>query len=346
MNVKADIARIMDANFNRARETLRVLEEYARLVSNDANLADLAKQLRHDIATVIADHHLEPLVRARDIVGDVGTDLQSEAEYRRDSPEQVVHAAGKRLGEALRVLEEYGKTVNERLARSIEQLRYRGYELERRLAVRIHARQRFGGVQLYVILTESLCRGDWLQTARAAIAGGADCLQLREKELPDGELFQRARQLTALCHKNDLLCIINDRADVAVAAGADGVHLGQDDLTVPAVRRIVGPGIMVGLSTHTLDQVRQASEVSPDYIAVGPMFASTTKPRADVAGVKLLSQVVQITSLPVVAIGGIDASNAGTIAQTGGACVCVCSAIIAAKDPAAAAKDIRCRLER
>lgn len=336
----------MDANFNRAREALRVMEEYARLVCNDANLADLAKQLRHDMAVIIADHHLEPLVRARDIVGDVGTDLGTDAEYRRDSAEQVVQAAGKRLGEALRVLEEYGKTVAERLARSIEGLRYRGYELERRLAVRIDARRRFGHVRLYVILTESLCRGDWLETARAAIAGGADCLQLREKGLTDGELFQRARQLTALCHDNDRLCIINDRADVAVATGADGVHVGQDDLTVPAARRIVGPGMLVGLSTHTLEQVRLAAEVSPDYIAVGPMFASTTKPRADVAGVELLGQAVKMTSLPVVAIGGIDASNAGRVVDAGGRCLCVCSAVIGARDPAVVATEIRRCLER
>ncbi|MFQ5492417.1 MAG: thiamine phosphate synthase, partial [Phycisphaerae bacterium] len=155
MDVNADIARVLDANFNRAREAVRVLEEYARLVLNDAGVAEQAKRLRHDLASAFAEHGLAEVVRARDIAGDVGTELETDAEYRRASSAEVVLAAGKRLGEALRVLEEYGKTHSEPLARSIERLRYEGYELERRLAVRLHARQRFGGVRLYVIVTES-----------------------------------------------------------------------------------------------------------------------------------------------------------------------------------------------
>ena len=343
--IDADAARIIDANLNRAREAGRVMEDYARFVLNDAVLAERLKRLRHELARSAQSHGLDQTIRSRDIIGDVGRELRAEREYDRASSADVAVAAGKRLGEALRAIEEYAKIRDPALARTVEQIRYRGYEAERELAVRVTARERFGGVRLYVLITEQLCSGDWLTTARAALEGGADCLQLREKELPDDQLLDRAGRLVDLCRRRDALCIINDRADVALAAGADGVHLGQEDLPVPVVRRVVGPELMIGLSTHTVDQVEAAADLSPDYIAVGPMFDSPTKPQSRVAGPPTLERALEMTSLPLVAIGGIGADNVSKVAATGCRCVCVCRAVISAGEVTEAARKIRRQLE-
>ena len=342
--IDAATARILDANSNRAREGLRVMEDYARFVLDDPDVVEQAKGLRHDLAAVIEAHDLTRVVRSRDTTGDVGRNVQAAGEYDRPGLEDVVVAAGKRLSEALRVIEEGAKTFDAGLARAIEQLRYRGYELERRLAIRLGAGQRFGQVRRYVLITAELCSGDWLATAGAAIDGGAQCLQLREKKLPDRELVDRARQLAELCRQRGVLCIINDRPDIVVLAGADGVHVGQQDMSVDDARRVVGPGRIVGISTHDLDQFAAAAAQSPDYLAVGPMFVTPAKPQAHLAGPETLREALRLTSLPVVAIGGIEADNLGAVLETGCRCVCVCRAVISPADAAAAARKIRGRL--
>jgi len=339
--IDSPAARILDANFNRAREALRVMEEYARFVLNDPAVAEQAKRLRHDLAAAIQSHGLADCIRARDIVGDVGREVRTTSEYERPDSAAVVAAAGKRLSEALRVLEEYGKLAGREFAMAMEGLRYRGYELERQLGLRIGARERFGHVRLYVLITEALCRHNWLATAQAALDSGTECLQLREKMLPDRVLVERAATLAGLCHERGALCIVNDRPDVAVLAGADGVHLGQEDLSVSQARRIVGPDRLVGVSTHTLEQFDAAAAESPDYIAFGPMFPSPTKPQEHIPGPAVLGQALSRTSLPVVAIGGITGENVDAVMGTGCRCVCVCHAVIAAADPGEAARSLR-----
>jgi len=338
--------RIIDANMNRAREALRVMEEYARFVMDDAGLTAAIKEARHALA-----HEVErmsarakagglPIVY-RDIVGDVGREITVDSEYQRADAAQVVVAAGKRLSEALRSIEEYGKIIDPGFAVAIEKIRYQGYELERRLALTTQARQRFGNVRLYVLLTEELCRGGWFETAEAALRGGADCLQLREKKLSDRELLDRAKRLVNLCREHGAMLIINDRPDVAVASGAHGVHLGQENLPVSAVRRIVPATCVIGVSTHTIEQVQSAAEQVPDYIAVGPMFDSPTKPQEHIAGPVKLVEARKLTSLPLVAIGGITETNAVEVLATAPCCLCVCQAVIAQMDVAAAARRLR-----
>jgi len=207
-------------------------------------------------------------------------------------------------------------------------------------------RERLNGLRLYVLITAELCRGDWLETARAAIAGGADCLQLREPKLNDAELLRRARQLRDVCHECGTLLVVNNRPDIARLVGADGVHLGQDDLPVDAVRRIVGPGCAVGLSTHSPEQARHALEQKPDYLAVGPMFESATKgPEGGrVAGPELLRVAAAMTDLPIVPIGGISGENVELLVAAGASRVAVCQAVIGQPDPRRAAAELRRRL--
>lgn len=335
------LLRTLDANLNRAREALRVMEDFARFQWDDAALAAALKTLRHDLAAAVPAGLAEHLIACRDICADVGRTISTTAESLRDSAGHAALAAGKRLSEALRSVEEYAKVVSPAFAAAVEQLRYRGYEVERRLALTLRARVRFAQVHLYVIITESVCRGDWFAAAEAALAGGADCLQLREKHLPDREWLARARRLGSLCRERSALCIVNDRADIAVAAGAHGVHLGQDDLALADVRRTAPPELIAGLSTHTRAQVEAAAGQAPDYIAVGPMFDTSTKPQPLIAGPAALAEARSITSIPIVAIGGINETNAAEVIEAGADCVCVCQGVVGQSDIQAAASMIR-----
>lgn len=338
--------RIIDANLNRAREALRVMEEYARLGLGDVGLSTAIKETRHALVDAIPARLGEQLIPARDITGDVGCDVGVPAEYERSDAKCVALTAGKRLGEALRTIEEYGKTVDRAFAAKVEKIRYRGYELERRLGLTVRAQARFGRVRLYVILTEALCRGEWFTTAEAALKGGADCLQLREKALSDRVLLERTRRLAELCHGHDALFIVNDRPDIAALSGADGVHLGQDDMPVADARRILPPTCIVGISTHTPAQVVAAAAEAPDYIAVGSMFATTTKLQAQIAGPQTLAAASEHTSLPLVSIGGIDVSNVREVLSTAACAVGVCRAVIAQPDVVGAASRLRALVDQ
>jgi thiamine-phosphate pyrophosphorylase len=259
--------RIIDANLNRAREALRVVEDYARFALDDQSLCASLKQLRHDLVEATAPWSRDAMFH-RDTPGDVGTTTKTTSEQSRQDMAHVVTAAGKRLGEALRVIEEVLKTENPAHASKVESIRYRFYEVEQQIAFTLRsAACVFASVRLYVLVTESQCRQPWLDAAREAIEGGADCLQLREKSLDGGEFLRRAKQFVALCRAHKVISIINDRADIALAAGADGVHLGQDDLPAREARKLLGSGKIVGVSTHRIEQARQAILDGADYMA-------------------------------------------------------------------------------
>lgn len=333
----ANVLRIVDANANRAREALRVMEEAARFLLDDQDLAASIKQLRHDLATTLGG--IRGLEASRDTPGDVGTQITTATESRRASIADVAVAAGKRLSEALRAIEEYAKTLGEsaNIADEVQQLRYRGYDLEQRLHRRL-ATGRRRQWRLCLLLTESLCtHHTWQQVLDAAIAGGADCVQLREKHLDAGPLLDRARMIVQRCHRDGVSVIVNDRPDVALLSGADGVHLGQADLPAPEARKLVGGQLLIGVSTCSLDQARRACNDGADYCGVGPMFDTTTKHKDTIVGPTYLRQYLAWDKLAHLAIGGITPDNIDQLARTGCRGVAVSAAICSAVDPAAAA---------
>ncbi|MHC4717949.1 MAG: thiamine phosphate synthase, partial [Planctomycetota bacterium] len=330
-----EIYRILDANLNRAREAMRVVEDFARFALDDAALSAAAKDMRSRLRELSAPLPADGLLAARDTPADVGTEITSATEMARPDAAAVVAAAFKRLTEALRTLAEYAKIVAPATAEGFEALRYQAYTLERDLGQRLCGSRRFAEVRLYVLLTSDLARGEPVEVAEAAIRGGADCIQLREKEMPDGRLLDLARRLRRLTRQAGAGLIINDRPDIAAAAGADGVHLGQDDLPVAAARRVLPPWAIVGLSTHNPAQLRAAIQAGSDYIAVGPMFPTATKDAGPVAGVDYLRRGLAESPVPVVPIGGINAANVPRLTEAGAERVAVCSAVIAAEDPAA-----------
>ncbi|MBU0639338.1 MAG: thiamine phosphate synthase [Planctomycetes bacterium] len=341
-----DLLRIIDANTNRAREALRVIEDYARFLCDDAAAAEAIKTCRHELRRLSAGFDGAALLSARDTAADVGRDLKTASELERTSAEDVLRAAFARLTEATRVLGEFAKLKDATLAAAAESLRYRAYELEQRIVLRSRLRARFAAARLYVLITEAACRRDWYATAEAAVRGGAGILQLREKDLPDAELLRRAQRLRALTAQQGVLLVINDRPDIAKLARADGVHVGQDDLSVRDARRIGGGTLLVGKSTHTLEQFKQALAEEPDYLAVGPMFPSPTKPQEHIAGPQTLAEAAKLTQIPIVGIGGITAANAARIIQAGASCVCACSAISEADEVEIATREMAERVQQ
>lgn len=181
-----------------------------------------------------------------------------------------------------------------------------------------------------------------LEIAEAGLRGGVDVLQLRVKDTPDDLLLERARALRQLCTVHGALFIVNDSARLAVEAGADGVHVGQDDLSVAEARRIVGADRIVGLSTHSAEQIAAARGV--DYIAVGPVFATPTKPGRPAVGLELVRIAAQTATVPWFAIGGIDAGNVDDVTAAGATRIAVVRAIAGAPDAERAARALRDRL--
>jgi thiamine-phosphate pyrophosphorylase len=184
---------------------------------------------------------------------------------------------------------------------------------------------------------------------REAIAGGVDMVQLRDKQASDDELLAAATRARAICDELDVLLWLNDRPDLAVAAGADGVHVGQDDMPVAEVRRAVGPSLLVGLSTHAPDELAAAlADPDVDQISVGPVWETPTKEGRPAAGLEYVRHAARVagSERPWFAIGGIDTANVGDVVAAGAERMVVVRAIRDAADPRAAAAQLRAALER
>ena len=193
---------------------------------------------------------------------------------------------------------------------------------------------------LYVILDRVAARGrDLEEILDATIAGGCRMIQLREKEWPTGRLLPLAERLRDRCRRAGVTFIVNDRVDLAVAVEADGVHLGQDDLPPRAARPLLRPGMVLGRSTHSVAQARQAQADGADYIAVGSMFPTQTKADFELVGPELLRAVRPETKAPLVGIGGITRANVAQVIRAGADGVAVISAVCGASDPAAATRE-------
>ncbi len=339
--VQVDAARVLDANLNRAREALRVLEDYCRFCLDDRFLCRQLKEMRHGMLRQLYALPEQLLLHARDTLADVGTTITTPTEQVRHSLQEVVQANCKRLQEALRSLEEFSKLFGAQLGREWERLRYQSYTLERALVWGGAARQRLAECTLQVLLTGAQCTHSLERTVREAAAGGAHIIQMREKELNDRLLLQRARDMRRWTRAEGVLFVVNDRPDVARLVEADGIHLGQEDLPIKEVRRLVGTDMLIGVSTHNLLQLRQAILDGASYVGVGPTFPSPTKSFEEFAGLEYAQQAAAETTLPAFAIGGINPKTLSTALAVGVRRIAVSHAIAQAESPRAAALALR-----
>ncbi len=215
-------------------------------------------------------------------------------------------------------------------------------------------REHLATATLYLCTDARRERGDLAEFAEAALAGGVDIVQLRDKGSPGEQRFgplEARQELEALevladaARRHDALLAVNDRADIAVAAAADVLHLGQDDLPLPVARDIIGPGPVIGRSTHEVAQVHAAAREAVDYFCVGPCWPTPTKPGRPSPGLDLVRATVELaTNKPWFAIGGIDEQRLPEVLAAGASRIVVVRAITAADDPRAAAQRLKARL--
>lgn len=341
------LSRVLDASANRAREGLRVVEDYVRFALDDPMLTRRIKDVRHRLATSLMGLDQERLLSARDTPGDVGTHIMTANESTRENPRAVLVANFKRCEEALRSLEEYSKLVNVWLAGQFEILRYDVYTLEKLTLIAMASRRLLGDARLYVLVGGQPTLGDLIWIVGEALQGGAQVIQLREKDLTDREWLQRAREVRILTAQARALFIVNDRPDLARLAGADGVHLGQDDLSIRDARRIVGQNTTIGVSTHDPAQFDKSVLDGAGYVAAGPVFASTTKSfhHEQLVGLGLVRHAAECSTLPWFAIGGITERNLPELVEAGARRIAVSSAVVYADQPKEAAKALRAILD-
>ncbi|MBE3585433.1 MAG: thiamine phosphate synthase [Thermoanaerobacter sp.] len=348
-----DFYRVLDANFNRAREGLRVVEEVARFILDDPQITMRIRKIRHRLGLLqekLTGQGIV-LVEARDVCRDVAAPAPPAAGEEKINLLQLITANFKRVQEAVRVLEEYARLLP--FPAPFKEIRYEVYALEQEMAGRL-VRPGTGKVpgrvdySLYVITGDKFSRGRPLvEVVRAAIEGGATVIQLREKDFTARQLVDAGHQLRRLTREKGVTFIVNDRVDIALAVEADGVHLGQDDLPVGMARKILGPGKIIGVSTHSVEQAMEAQRQGADYIGVGPVFETRTKDDVQApVGVDLVRQVASVVSIPKVAIGGIKAYNVEEVIAAGADGVAVITAVVAAEDISGAARELRSRIDR
>ncbi|MHC4870754.1 MAG: thiamine phosphate synthase [Planctomycetota bacterium] len=330
--------RIIDANTNRAREGLRVIEEYSRFILDSKPLTEKIKKIRHTFSSSIdnlQEKYGISLLKFRDTAGDIGTKISTAEEGLREDAGVVAKAASKRLQEALRSIEEYTKISSSEASAAFEQLRYKVYDIEKELFSDIDRKTRLSNACLYVLITESLATADSETTAKEIIAGGGDIIQMREKDLEDKEFYNRAETLNNLCRAGNTLFLLNDRPHIAELLETDGIHTGQGDLPVNLCRRIIGTEKIIGKSTSSPEFLKQAQDDGADYIGVGPVYETNTKKHRAAVGLEYVKYASENAQIPYFCIGSINRETIDGVLDAGAGAVAVCTAIIGAKNIAA-----------
>ena len=324
--------RIIDANLNRGTEALRVLEEISRFILDDKEISNSLKIIRHRLNT-IQDLDYESYLNARDTENDVGTKIKNPD--KRNNLKSIFKANIKRLQQSLRVLAEYMPENYD----VFEELRYKSYTLEKNMWDKMK-KIKLLNRKLYLVTNSDKFDSEdlFLDAVASALKGGVDILQLREKNMPANKIIELGKKIKLLCGEYNALFIVNDRVDIAFAVGADGVHLGQDDMDIQSAREILGENAIIGVSTHAPEQAQKAVLDGADYIGVGPVFTTPTKPGRQSVGLEYVKWVSDNIDLPAFAIGGIDLDNVNEVISNGAKKIAVVRAIINSVNPEIAAR--------
>lgn len=329
--------RIIDANLNRACEALRVLEEIARFLVEDKNISADLKNIRHTLNS-LQDADYAELLLARDTEGDIGVSIKNPD--KRSGIETIFKANIKRLQQALRVLAEYCSENFDML----ENLRYKSYTLEKNMWDKLKEKYNkfmLEDKKLYLVTNSDKFESEdlFLDAVASALKGGVDILQLREKNMPANKIIELGKKVKLLCAEYGATFIVNDRVDIAYVLDADGVHLGQDDMDIESARKILGSNAIIGISTHAPEQAQKAVNDGADYIGMGPVFTTPTKPGRQSVGLEYVKWVSENIKIPAFAIGGIDLDNVQDVVNAGAKKIAVVRAIINSDNPEKAAQE-------
>jgi len=320
--------RIIDANLNRVNEGLRCVEEYARFVLDDKVLTEKLKNIRHEIS-IFFDKSYKNLILSRDTENDCGTDIENITE--KSNKKDVLRANLKRIEQALRVLSEYGN-LNDKY-------RYEIYTIEKDIMEKIDKKTNLKQMLLrdkniYLITSSDNfeSESDFIDKIALILKSGVKLVQYREKNRSAKEIIETGRKIRELCSIYDALFIVNDRIDVAKILDADGVHLGQDDIDIKEARKILDSDKIIGISTHKPQDAILAQQNGADYIGVGPVFKTSTKPNTDPVVLEYVDWVKKNISIPFYAIGSIDETNVFDAASKGASRIAVIRALMNSND--------------
>jgi len=330
------IAQLIDANLDRAREGLRVMEDWCRFGLKRNDFSIQIKDWRQQLG---AQHH-NIYRKARLSSEDPAMGVSHPLQKNRSTPEDIFIANSSRVQEALRVIEEFTRITDPKLSEIATKIRYETYEIEINVLKAkegIDKRQILKDCSLYLITAN---RKGLIEIVLQALKAGVKIVQYREKFLNDNEKVNQAKDLASLCKKYNSLFIINDRIDIAIAVDADGIHLGQEDFPTKIAREILGSEKIIGRSTHCLKDIKNAEEEGCDYIGIGPIFPSETKKKLNPIGIDYLGKGLNKTLLPAFAIGGINVSNINKLKQIDNLRIAVSDAIINSNDPFAKTEEL------
>ena len=334
------IWRTLDASANRSAEAVRVLEDILRFGLNDAFLSQEAKAIRHELAVAFARDDLQARIRLRDVSGDVGVRNKVDKTPLRTEIKHVFAANAARASQSIRSLEECSRLVAPAVTAIFERLRYRIYSLERMGVAIIASHENLTNINLCVLLNLDQSEIEFQSLVNQLLVAGVRMIQLRDKKVETTRLccrtqivVEQAREYAKSTMEEKCIVVVNDRVDVAVAAGADGVHLGESDLPVSLARKVCGHEFLIGRTAHSTQEAKQAVLEGADYLGVGPCFPTKTKKFEDFATDTFLREVLEEIRLPTFAIGGITCDNIDRLIQLGFNRFAVASSITDAAHP-------------
>ena len=323
------ISQIIDANLDRAREGLRVLEDWARFGLGKEDFVVRIKNFRQ----ILGKNHLEIYKLSRNYIEDQCKGLSHIEQFNRKNPHKIISSNSARVQEALRVVEEFSRNYNDKLSKIASEIRYEIYTLEIDLLnfnIRKRAELIISENNLYSI-TEN--RENLLEIIEKILLGGVKIIQHRFKEGNDKEHLKEAIKIKRLCKKYNSLFIVNDRVDIALASNADGVHLGQEDLDIVTARKLLGNSRIIGVTANNSVNISKALKNGCDYIGVGPVFHTSTKRNKKPLGLEKIKSLTKNINVPWFAIGGINKSNISTLKNYGISKVAIVSGLLNSEDP-------------
>lgn len=322
--------RILDANINRAAEGIRVIEDVCRFYFENTNFTEALRKMRHTLRKTLAKYDFE-YINARDSEHDIGKEISAASTLdNKTSLRQLINANFKRIEEAVRTLEETLKIKNLYAeSKTMETLRYEAYYLEKEISFLLKKDIPEG---LYGITDFENSNGrSNIEVVTEMIKGGIKIIQYREKNKTPLEKLEECKSIRKITAEAGVVFLVNDNVDIALLCGADGVHLGQDDIPISEARKLIGDKI-IGISTHSPEQAERAAREGADYIGVGPVFATPKKKHMQPVGLEYVEYAAKKIKIPFVAIGGIKISNIEDVLKCGAKSVCLVSEITAAEN--------------
>ena len=323
------VAQIIDANLDRAREGLRVLEDWARF---GLGMEEFVKRIKNH-RQILGRNHLNVYKEARNFTEDKCTGISHPEQLFRHKIENIISSNAARVQEALRVIEEFSRSHNKHLANTASDIRYDIYKLEIEL-IEAETNKINSKIikenNLYFIAIE---HDDLIRKIASVLEAGVKIIQYRPKNIIDKRVLKEAKKIRELCKGYSALFIINDRIDIALACDADGVHLGQEDIDIKSARKILGLSKIIGLSANTRGDIEYAIREGCDYLGIGALFETDTKKGKVILGINEIKKITEGITIPWFAIGGIKSENIPFLKANGIRKVAVISELLNSENP-------------